>query len=560
MKADPVDHCLTKNLLRTCVRPDGRFIVAHHRSSFTAANLRGHQRIGELGRLEGGQPVSNQENFPEGPIEAHETDGVYEIANPLPFRGVTFIGKGWADATRRNLSSICLPPPADFSMTQWLRDHLAGHFASSRSLAGFIKDLPEPLQIALAVNSTDPQDLIALAEAAGEFVYDPDTGNPAGLRFVSQANGNSKPLIHDLPLFEAVANNPRLPDDFKDAMVLRPGAQGNSPIVGEWSSEGGSHVYEYLRYNSYIPWGHFAANMANDAIRYRAETLTMKDMTGMRHLYYQRTFVRLAQMLGVLTNFHQKALSPRELEALRMRIRDHLAKRQDGRDIPMNGVLWGWNLGFDYTPSHYRMHASHQQVHQQYALIPRHAPQADGATDDQEWVPTYACGDQIDTFIRRYRESTGVDFFTAYIDALEHNTRTDGRTDGDCDLVVFRDEHVMVFVPKAQTSQWELQIIPTTPVGNVLEADAMMRASLDRALLMAVRTLWNMGARMITTFEYSKRLDAGHTGQRLLYSLLPRLPESPGAFSEAQLRWITGHYPEDFATICRSHRPSPEEL
>jgi hypothetical protein len=39
--------------------------------------------------------------------------------------------------------------------------------------------------------------------------------------------------------------------------------------------------------------------------------------------------------------------------------------------------------------------------------------------------------------------------------------------------------------------------------------------------------------------------------QHVLYCFLPKLPESPGAFSEAQLRWINGHYPEDFAIACR---------
>ena len=56
---------------------------------------------------------------------------------------------------------------------------------------------------------------------------------------------------------------------------------------------------------------------------------------------------------------------------------------------------------------------------------------------------------------------------------------------------------------------------------------------------------------MITVFEYSKRFDRKDHDQRLLYTFLPRLPESPGAFSEAQLRWINGHYPEDFALACR---------
>jgi sugar phosphate isomerase/epimerase len=114
----------------------------------------------------------------------------------------------------------------------------------------------------------------------------------------------------------------------------------------------------------------------------------------------------------------------------------------------------------------------------------------------------------------------------------------------------------MLFVPKAQTSQWELQLVTLAPVGNILEADDATRRSLDRAVLTAVQTLGRMGARMITTIEYAKRFDAGDTGQHMLYSFLPRLPESPGAFSEAQQRWIIGHYPEDFAAACRMHRPA----
>jgi hypothetical protein len=93
--------------------------------------------------------------------------------------------------------------------------------------------------------------------------------------------------------------------------------------------------------------------------------------------------------------------------------------------------------------------------------------------------------------------------------------------------------------------------MPRQAVGNILEADAPMRRSLDKALLITMRILTRLGASMITVIEYSKRFDAGETGQRLFYAFLPRLPESPGAFSEAQLRWINGHYPEDFALACR---------
>ncbi|MEZ4604793.1 MAG: hypothetical protein R2861_15745 [Desulfobacterales bacterium] len=36
-----------------------------------------------------------------------------------------------------------------------------------------------------------------------------------------------------------------LPDAYKEAMVLKPGIQGNSPIVGE--SLNNTHVFEYMR-------------------------------------------------------------------------------------------------------------------------------------------------------------------------------------------------------------------------------------------------------------------------------------------------------------------------
>jgi hypothetical protein len=107
-------------------------------------------------------------------------------------------------------------------------------------------------------------------------------------------------------------------------------------------------------------------------------------------------------------------------------------------------------------------------------------------------------------------------------------------------------------VPKAQTSQWELQIMPLAPVGNILEADTATRAALDRALLLAQKILAALGARLVTTIEFPKRFNAKESDQRLLYALLPRLPESPGAFSEAELRWINGHFPEDFAATCRA--------
>jgi len=89
------------------------------------------------------------------------------------------------------------------------------------------------------------------------------------------------------------------------------------------------------------------------------------------------------------------------------------------------------------------------------------------------------------------------------------------------------------------------------PVGNAVEADASVRRSLDTGILKAQQILAGLGATMVSAIEYSKRIGMSN-GQRLLYAFLPKLPWSMGAFSEAQGRYICGHYPEDFAAACRS--------
>ena len=174
---------------------------------------------------------------------------------------------------------------------------------------------------------------------------------------------------------------------------------------------------------------------------------------------------------------------------------------------------------------------------------------------ESQSVSAYGCGELIAEFTQRYREKTGKSFFPALIAALKNNRRFDDGDDNQS-LIIYEDEQVMLYVPKAQTSQWELQLITLKPVGNILEADTATRRSLDRGILAAMQTLERMGATMITVIEYAKRFVTADTDQRLLYVFLPRLPQSPGAFSEAQRRWINGHYPEDFAAACRSHLPS----
>jgi hypothetical protein len=87
-------------------------------------------------------------------------------------------------------------------------------------------------------------------------------------------------------------------------------------------------------------------------------------------LYYQRSYTRVAGLLGV-SSAAGGTLTEDQLEKLRRRIQKKL---KSSTTIEFNRTLWGWNYGFDYAPSGYRLHASHQQIHQQFALIPAEIP------------------------------------------------------------------------------------------------------------------------------------------------------------------------------------------
>lgn len=525
--------------LRTCVSPEGRFVFGLHAPHFEATNLRQDDFIASLGEDSGGHPQMNLVNFPQGDIRVTQADAIYEVANALPFRGTTFINTRWANKNAEAPDAIRIPLQPEVSLTGALDDACG---TDDRFTDHLFERLPAPLQVALAATSTDARDLVRLAQASCRFIYKPNGAEPSGLQFETDPNGVKRPAIINHTLFETVANNPALPDAFKRVMVLQPGIQGDSAVVGQWRNAD-SHVFEYLRANSYIPWGHYAANMAHDTVRYDAGTLTPQDIFGMRHLYYQRTYVRLARDLGLDIPAVRRTIPRLDLERLRLKIARAVNK---GTRLPFTATLWGWNYGFGYAASGYRLHASHQQIHQQFALIPQSVPEPGGAEH-----PAFACGDMIDAFTRTYRQHTSVDFFDAFDKAIHANQRMDDRPRGPQDLIVYSDDNVLLFVPKAQTSQWELQLMPKQAVGNIIEADEAMRRSLDHALLIAMRILRSMGAAMITVFEYSKRFRTTDSGQRLLYAFLPRLPQSPGAFSEAQLRWVNGHFPEDFAQACR---------
>ncbi len=537
--------------LRTCVEPEGRFRWGVHRPQFKVANFRKGDEIGALGTTEDGCDYQNLANFPQRAVEELDADWIFEIPNAFPFRGVTYICKSWADEKAVNPAAIRLPGKTDISLNrtvaQWSDDG-----KNEYSLQHIVDTLPDSLRIALASTSTDPKDLICLAGCCCEFVYNKAGDRPIGLKYRSNENNGFSACISDHDLFETLVNNSHLPDPYKEVMVLRPGVQGKSEIVGDWHNDEGSHVYEYLRRNSYIPWGHYAANMANDSVRYAVNELSLQDITGLRHLYYQRTYTRIAQQCGIAIPRERQGLSTNELDTLRERILEHLSAADPDERMEFNQTLWGWNFGFDFAPSHYRLHASHQQIHQQFALIPAFVSVETGHTQGRDAVmPAYGCGNMIADFTDSFRTQTGKLFYKSYIHAIRSNRRMDGIENGQSSLIVYEDGEVMLFVPKAQTSQWELQLLTIKPVGNILEAGFASRQSLDRAMLIAAGVLSGMGARMITTIEYPKPFDSEDSDQRLLYSFLPKLPESPGAFSEAQLRWINGHYPEDFAAACR---------
>lgn len=531
--------------MRTCIRPSGHFIYGLHTPSYTVSNRRPNIEPRILGATEKGHPVLNTSNLPQDDISVERADWIFEIANPFPFKGVTYINKKWADTSADNPERFQIPTPPQLSFYETLEQEGLS--------ANLITALPNPLRLALAVTSTDPRDLIELARLSCEIIFD-NSGIPTGLVYRETPQG-CQPIIHNVELFEAVSNNPALPEKHRVVMVIRPGAQGNSPITAEWQ-ETQSHAYEYLRANSYVAGGHYAANMAEDAIRYSIADFNKLDIEGLRHLYYQRSYIRIAEELGIALPEHKTTMTQEELEILRMNITDTLRQNKNRR-LTSKSTLWGWNFGFDYAPSGYRLHASHQQIHQQYAMVPQtiQSHTTLDASFDEEFC-SFSSGDLIAEAIAQYRQDYKSDYFLDYIRAIENNARMDDRNDLEADLIVWSDENVILFVPKSQTSQWELQLISRPDrdnqfVGNIIEANPTTRHSFDLGILAAQKALAGLGARLVTSIEYSKEFCETQLNQPLIYAFLPRLPESPGTFSEAQSRYINGHYPEDFAKACR---------
>lgn len=158
-------------------------------------------------------------------------------------------------------------------------------------------------------------------------------------------------------------------------------------------------------------------------------------------------------------------------------------------------------------------------IHQQNAMIP-------AAVSDSQDNPVhcFSAGDMVAEFLRDFRAAYGSDFFNAYLEAIRTNTRTDGRPSGPSSLIVYEDDQVLLFAPKAQVSEWELQIMTKMPCPHILAADTAVRSSIDTAMLKAVQALETIGAQMVTAVEFSGRFDGEDLRQHLVYSFIPRLP------------------------------------
>jgi len=528
---------MNKLSVRTCVSTSGEFVYGIHKPDYTVVNLRERDHITTLGHINGKTAVENKINFPANDVTIDNADWVFEISNSFSFMGATFILKSSADKRIENANPF----------------EIINKHKSSKLKTGINEfEDNDPLTISLGRTSTDADLLIELAKKSCLFEFD-SNGEPAGIQYEKTKNGEIRQAIKNHHLFEIVSNNPFLPDTYKQAMVLIPGIQGPNKIVGEYKKSAGTHIWEYLRGNSYIPWGHYAANMAHDSIRYKIGALKKEDLIGLRHLYYQRVYTQVAQSLGISIPAKKRTLTEEELESLRIHLLETTKHNKgDKTNLPFNASMWGWNFGFDLSPSGYRLNASHQQIHQQFAIVPTYTHGFINGKNDKSYTlfPTYTQGDEVSLFCRGFRNSTGKNFFETYINAIKNNRRMDGREDKAKSLIFYQDENIIAFVPKAQRSQGEVQIMATAKCGNILEANSTVRKSLDMAILTTVRMLEKLGVEMMICYETSKRFDNPDNDQRLMYTFIPRHPKSPGTYSQWLYRWIIGHYPEDFAHAC----------
>jgi hypothetical protein len=76
---------------------------------------------------------------------------------------------------RRKPETICLPDAPEISFFEG--------YPNERAATQAIRNLPRPLQLALALTSTDARDLCGLAHVACTFCMDENSGQPWGLAY-----------------------------------------------------------------------------------------------------------------------------------------------------------------------------------------------------------------------------------------------------------------------------------------------------------------------------------------------------------------------------------------
>ena len=201
--------------VRTCVSKDGKFIFGIHRPCFKVENLREHDYISCLGVTSDGIKLDNKINFPDQNIDVKKADIIYEIPNPFPFRGTTYINSAWADKNAANPEKISLPVRQKIHFTEDLQRWLGKKGLDIKDAEDFLEILPQPLLIALADTSTDPEELAALAKISCSFIFNKNNKIPCGLVFKKDGKGDLLPEFNNHELFEIVANNKYLPDNYK---------------------------------------------------------------------------------------------------------------------------------------------------------------------------------------------------------------------------------------------------------------------------------------------------------------------------------------------------------
>ncbi len=108
--------------IESSVTPEGQFKYGIHKPNYSVTNLRQTANLDTLGTDETGNCVGNKKNFPDNNVVVKDADWIFEIPNPLPFKGRTYIDKVWADNSANNYERICIQAPKKVSLSSTLRD------------------------------------------------------------------------------------------------------------------------------------------------------------------------------------------------------------------------------------------------------------------------------------------------------------------------------------------------------------------------------------------------------------------------------------------------------